>query len=158
MSNLVFYYRHVGLCPAFTLLKQFIQEDKLHLHRLTNEFDEFRVDIYALADSPTSRRVAFDFDCTITADPIFFNSLIKSYREHGWEPVICTLRCDETDGIKEIRETLKDDSIPIYTTDGQLKRTCLHEQGIDVGLWIDDYFPGIAHPGAWILQINGIDY
>ena len=156
MSNLVFYYRHSGFCPAFKVLSQTLEAQTMH--SLTSEFDEFRVDIYVLADSPSSRRVALDFDCTITADPIFFKALIAAYRAADWEPFICTLRCDDEDGITEIRETLKDYSIPIYTTDGQLKRACLYEQGIDVGLWIDDYFPGIAHPGAWILQINGIDY
>lgn len=156
MSNLVFYYRHSGLCPAFKVLSQTLEQQ--NLHSLTSEFDEFHVDIYALADSPSSRRVAFDFDSTITSDPIFFKRLIAAYRAAAWEPVVCTLRCDDDEGITEIRATLKDDSIPIYTTDGQLKRACLYEQGIDIGLWIDDYFPGIAHPGAWILQINGIDY
>ena len=156
MSNLVFYYRHTGLCPAFKVLRQTLEQH--HLHRLTSEFDEFQVDIYALADSPTSRRVALDFDCTITADPTFFKHLIAAYRAAAWEPLVCSLRCNDADGITEIRETLKDDSVPIYTTDGQLKRAYLYEQGIDIGLWIDDYFPGIVHPGTWILQINGIDY
>ena len=156
MSNLVFYYRHSGLCPAFNVLSHILEAQ--NLHSLTSEFDEFRVDIYALADSPSSRRVALDFDCTITADPTFFKALIAAYRAANWEPFICTLRCDDEDSITEIRESLKDYNIPIYTTDGQLKRACLYEQGIDVGLGIVDYLPGIAPPGAWILQINGIDY
>lgn len=156
MSNLVFYYRHAGICPAFKILDQTLAQQTKH--RLTQAFDEFRVDIYVLADSPISKRVAFDFDCTVTADPKFFQTLITAYRQQGWEPLICTLRCNAEDGITEIRETLNDNSIPIYTTNGQLKRACLYEQGIDIGLWIDDYFPGIAHPGTWILQINGIDY
>lgn len=156
MSKLVFYYRHAGICPAMKTLSQTLQQQAKH--SLTEEFDEFHVDIYVLADSPTSKRIAFDFDCTITADPQFFKALITTYRQQGWEPFVCTLRCDDEDDITEIRETLNDDSIPIYTTDGQLKRAYLYEQGIDVALWIDDYFPGIAHPGAWILQINGIDY
>ena len=156
MSNLVFYYSHSGICPAFPVLNEAIQ--CYSKHRVDSEFDEFKIDIYILADSPSSRRVAIDFDCTITADPEFFRTLIAIYRTQGWEPIVCTLRCDDEDDITEIRETLNDPTIPIYTTDGQLKRAYLYEQGIDVGLWIDDYFPGIAHPRAWILQINGIDY
>lgn len=46
------------------------------------EFNEFVVDYYVLADSPTSSH-AIDFDNTITADVDFYLDLIDAYRVAG---------------------------------------------------------------------------
>ena len=89
MSGLVFYYHNPEQAhPAFTVLKSAIQMNGEH--RLTYEFNEFVVDAYVLADSPTSRIIAIDFDNTITADVDFYLDLIDAYRVAGWEPVVCT--------------------------------------------------------------------
>ncbi len=156
MTELVFYYQNTTSCPAFQVLATTIQANGHH--RVLSCFNEFLIDVYVLADSPSSRVIAIDFDNTITADPAFYIQLINAFREHDWEPVVCSLRSGSDLNLAEIREKLQDDPIRIYTTDGQPKRDYLLAQGIPIGLWIDDYFPAIACPGAWILQVNGITY
>lgn len=156
MSDLIFYYHSKLPCAAFNVLETAIKEHGEH--EITSTFDEFRVDQYVLADSTTSRIVAIDFDNTITADPEFYMSLITLYRERDWEPVICTLRDNMDDNLLEIREKLQDGGIRVYTTDGRKKRAFMLHQGISVGLWIDDYFPGIIQFGSPLLRRNGIEY
>ncbi len=156
MSDIVFYYHSRLPCPAFAILKTAIEEHGEH--ELTSTFDEFRVDQYVLADSATSRIVAIDFDNTITADPDFYLSLIQVYRDSGWEPIVCTLRDAMDDNLLEIRDRLQGDGMRIYTTDGRKKRAFMLHQGISVGLWIDDYFPGIVQFGSPLLLRNGIEY
>lgn len=156
MTELVFYYRNTAPCPAFKVLAATIQASSRH--QIISCFNEFLIDVYVLADSPSSRRVAIDFDNTITADPDFYIQLIKAFRQLDWEPLVCSLRSGSALNLAEIREKLQDDPIHIYTTDGQHKRDYLLQQGIQIGLWIDDYFPAVACPGAWILQVNGITY
>ena len=157
MSGLVFYYhRPEQPHPAFIILNSAIQMNGEH--RLTHEFNEFMVDAYVLADSPTSRIVAIDFDNTITADVDFYLDLIDAYRVAGWEPVVCTLRDDMDENLEEIHAKLHDSGIRIYTTDGKKKRAYMLHEGISVGLWIDDYFPGITLCGGSFLLKNGIDY
>lgn len=156
MADLIFYYCNRLPCPAFAILENAIKQHGEH--ELTSTFDEFRIDQYVLADSATSRVVAIDFDNTITADPRFYLGLIAQYRDHGWEPIICSLRDDLADNRMEIREKLHDDGIRIYTTDGRKKRAFMLYQGISVGLWIDDFFPGITQFGSPLLLRNGIEY
>lgn len=156
MSGLVFYHRNQRDHPAFEILKAAIKINGEH--EITREFNEFRVDAYVLADSMTSRVIAIDFDNTITADIDFYLDLIDSYRGHGWEPIICTLRDDMKDNLDEIHDKLHDAGIRVYTTDGKRKRAFMLHQGISVGLWIDDYFPGISQCGTSFLLNNGIDY
>jgi hypothetical protein len=139
-----------------TVLKAAIQLNGEHT--IISEFDEFKIDAYVLADSFTSRVVAIDFDNTITADIDFYLDLIDSYRGHGWEPIICTLRDDMGDNLEEIHDKLHDSGIRVYTTDGKKKRAFMLHEGISVGLWIDDYFPGISQFGTPFLLNNGIDY
>ena len=156
MSGLVFYYHNPEQAhPAFTVLKSAIQMNGEH--RLTYEFNEFVVDAYVLADSPTSRIIAIDFDNTITADVDFYLDLIDAYRVAGWEPVVCTLRDDMDENLEEIHAKLHDSGIRIYTTDGKKKRAYMLHEGISVGLWIDDYFPAITLCGGSILLTNGTD-
>ena len=156
MTELVFYHQCVVPCPAFELLDATI---KAHgMHRVESHFDEFRIDVYALSDSPSSRLVAIDYDNTITADPDFYQHLIQVFRENGWEPIVCTMRCPDAENLAEIWGQLRDSTVPIYTTDGQTKRPYMLERGIQIGLWLDDMFPAIACPGAWVLQVNGINY
>lgn len=156
MADLIFYYCNRLPCPAFAILEHAIKQHGEH--ELISTFDEFRIDQYVLADSATSRVVAIDFDNTITADPEFYLGLIAAYRHHGWEPIICSLRDDLADNRMEIREKLHDDGIRIYTTDGRKKRAFMLYQGISVGLWIDDFFPGITPFGSPLLLRNGIEY
>lgn len=155
MSGLVFYHRP-NTHPAFTVLQSVIRMNGEH--RVIHEFNEFLIDAYVLADSLTSRVIALDFDNTITADVDFYIDLIDTYRKHGWEPVVCTLRDDLGDNLTEIHEKLHDSGIRVYTTDGKRKRAFMLHEGISVGLWIDDYFPGISQCGTSFLLNNGIDY
>lgn len=156
MSGLVFYHRSRMPHPAFGVLNAAIRLNGEH--RVIQEFNEFLVDAYVLADSMTSRVIAVDFDNTITADVDFYLDLIDSYRAHDWEPVICTLRDGMDENLEEIHEKLHDANIRVYTTDGKRKRAYMLHQGISVGLWIDDYFPGISQCGTSFLLNNGIDY
>lgn len=156
MCGLVFYHHKHLLHPALNVL-----QTAVHLngqHKLMSEWNEFLIDAYVLADSPTSRVVAIDYDNTITADLDFYLDLIDSYHSHGWEPVVCTLRDGMEDNLDEIHERLHDAKIRIYTTDGKKKRAYMLHEGISVGLWIDDYFPGISQCGSRFLLHNGIDY
>lgn len=155
MSGLVFYHRQ-NTHPAFAVLQSAIRMNGEH--RVIHEFNEFLIDAYVLADSLTSRVIAIDFDNTITADLDFYLDLIDAYRRHGWEPVVCTLRDDLGDNLNEIHEKLHDSGIRVYTTDGKRKRAFMLHEGISVGLWIDDYFPGISQCGTSFLLNNGIDY
>ncbi|QTR50687.1 type II toxin-antitoxin system RelE/ParE family toxin [Candidatus Thiothrix anitrata] len=155
MSGLVFYHRQ-NTHPAFNVL-----QNAIHIngeHQVSREFNEFLIDAYVLADSLTSRVIAIDFDNTITADIDFYLDLIDAYRNQEWEPVVCTLRDAMADNLNEIHEKLHDSGIRIYTTDGKRKRAFMLHQGISVGLWIDDYFPGISQCGTSFLLNNGIDY
>lgn len=156
MSGLVFYHRPHNSHPAFEVLKTVIKINGEH--RIIREFNEFLVDQYAMADSPTSRVIAIDFDNTITADVDFYLDLIDAYRNHDWEPIICTLRDDLHGNLEEIHDKVHDAGIKVYTTDGKRKRAFMLHEGISVGLWIDDYFPGISQCGTSFLLNNGIDY
>lgn len=156
MSGLVFYYQNRLPCAAFRVLESAI---KLHgEHRIITQFDEFAIDAYVLADSPTSRIVAIDFDNTITADVDFYLDLIDAYRAHDWEPIVCTLRDDDSENLVEIHDKLHDAGIRVYTTDGKKKRAFMLHEGISVGMWIDDYFPAITQFGTPLLVRNGIEY
>lgn len=156
MADLIFYYHNKLPCAAFKVLETAIKEHGEH--ELISTFDEFRIDQYVLADSPTSRIIAIDFDNTITADVDFYLGLIEAYRSRDWEPVICTLRADEDENLLEIHDKLHHVGIRVYTTDGKKKRAFMLHQGISVGLWIDDYFPGIIQFGTSLLLRNGIEY
>ena len=156
MNGLVFYHRNQLKHPALSVLQAAIQVNGEH--RITTQFNEFLVDVYVLADSLTSRVIAIDFDNTITADLDFFLYFIDSYRAHNWEPVVCTLRDAMDDNLEEIQDKLHDTGIRIYTTDGKRKRAYMLHEGISVGLWIDDYFPGISQCGTAFLLNNGVTY
>lgn len=147
MSGLVFYYHNPEQAhPAFTVLKSAIQMNGEH--RLTYEFNEFVVDAYVLADSPTSRIIAIDFDNTITADVDFYLDLIDAYRVAGWEPVVCTLRDDMDENLEEIHAKLHDSGIRIYTTDGRKNALTCCMKGLvwDCGLMI--IFPLLLYVAA----------
>ncbi len=156
MTGLVFYYHNRLPCAAFGVLESAIKLNGRH--KVITKFDEFAIDAYVLADSPTSRIVAIDFDNTITADVDFYLDLIDAYRSRDWEPVVCTLRDNDDDNLIEIRDKLHDVGIRIYTTDGKKKRAFMLHEGISVGLWIDDYFPAITQFGTPLLVRNGIEY
>ena len=153
--GLVFYYQGKPH-PAFNVLNAAIQLNGEH--KVISQFNEFLIDAYVLADSMTSRIIAIDFDNTITADLDFYLDLIDAYRDGGWEPIVCTLRDDLHGNLEEIHDKLHDSGIRVYTTDGKKKRAFMLHEGISVGLWIDDYFPGITRCGTSLLLQNGIDY
>ena len=155
MCELTFYHRQKKYNPAFEILQSAIQHSKKH--RLTKTFDEFAIDIYTLSDAVDSRIVAIDFDNTITADVDFYLNLIDTYREQDWEPVVCTLRDKTPENLVEIRQSLRDRDIKIYSCGGHPKQETLLSRGIKVSLWIDDYFPSICPYGCKLLLQNGID-
>ena len=156
MSGLVFYCRNIKQHPALPVLQSAIQLNGEH--RLSSDWNAFLIDAYVLVDSPRSRVIAIDFDNTITADLDFYLDLIDAYRTHGWQPVVCTLRDDRADNLAEMYQKLHDAHIKLYTTNGRKKRAFLRNQGIRVGLWIDDYFPSISELGSRFLLDNGIDF
>lgn len=156
MTELVYYYHNPLPNAAFDVLNSAIKLSDSH--SIISTFDEFMIDQYVIVDSPTSRIIAIDFDNTITADPNFYMKLVSKYREHNWEPVVCTLRDDLDGNLEEIHDKMHDAGIRVYTTDGKKKRAYMLHEGISVGLWIDDYFPAITQFGTPLLVRNGIVY
>nr|CAA6829273.1 MAG: Unknown protein [uncultured Thiotrichaceae bacterium] len=155
MTDLVFYYHDKSPNQAFDIFQNAIQFSEQH--RLTEHYDEFMVDVYVLADNKSSRTIAIDFDNTITADVNFYLNLIDAYHAAGWTPIVCTLRDRSESNIEEMKRLLYDVPIEIYTCGGNPKQEYMLAQGIDVNLWIDDFYPGICPEGCQLLSNNGIN-
>lgn len=154
MHELVFYYNYPEKLNAFQILQESIHQHQLH--SVTHILDEFLIDAYILVDKPDSRNIAIDFDNTITEDPDFYKELITQYRHGGWNPIICTLREDTEDDREEMARKLPDNDITIYFTNGTLKQTFMQNKGVNVCLWIDDYFPSISDCNSPFFMRNGI--
>ncbi|WP_020558043.1 hypothetical protein [Thiofilum flexile] len=152
---ITFYYQNTHT-SAYELLLHAIQQSACHA--LTQYYDAFTIDVYALLDKPRSKIVAIDWDNTITADLVFYRQLIDTYQQYGWTPIICTLRSPSLDNLTEIRHALERHDISIYATDGYAKQAFLKRHKIDVHLWLDDYFPAICKEGCALLRQNGITY
>lgn len=120
-------------------------------------YNEFVIDIYILLDNLTSKYIAIDWDNTVSADQVFFLDLIKQFQNAGYIPFICTLRSPERENIIEIRSLLEKTDIAIYLTDGCDKYSYMQALGIDVHLWIDDFYPGICRETCPLLTKNGIE-
>lgn len=154
MHELVFYYNYPVKPAAYELLEGLIEQHQLH--SVTDILDEFRIDAYVLIDKPDSRNIAIDFDNTITEDLDFYKALITLYRHAGWNPVISTLREDTSDDREEMARKLPDNNITLYFTNGESKQTYMQRKGVDVCLWIDDYFPSISECDSQFFMRNGI--
>jgi hypothetical protein len=154
MHELVFYYNYPETPTAFQILQELIHQHQLH--SVTPILDEFLIDAYVLIDKPDSRNIAIDFDNTITEDPDFYKELITLYRHDGWNPVICTLREDTPDDREEMARKLPDNDISLYFTNGESKQAFMQQKGLDVCLWIDDYFPSISECDSQFFMRNGI--
>ena len=152
--SLTFYYHNI-LTPAIQLLTNAIVQSACH--QMIDQYNEFSIDVYALLDNPNAKTVVMDWDNTLTADIEFYSNLINSYIQWGWNPIICTLRNPTNNNLEEIRQTLGRDDIRIYGTDGVSKQSYLQARGIEVHLWLDDYFPAICKCGCPLLLKNGIE-
>ncbi|MEN9433121.1 MAG: hypothetical protein RLZZ422_710 [Pseudomonadota bacterium] len=151
-----FYYHNNALTSAYQVLKQAIQQS--HCHSITERYNEFDIDVYALLDKRRSKIVAFDWDNTITADVDFYRDLMETYRQQGWTPIICTLRAPTLENYREIHHSLQNNTIQIFATDGRSKQAFLKRHKINVHLWLEDYFPAICREGCALLRQNGITH
>ncbi len=156
MCQWVFYDGARQPHPVISLLKQIAEP--YNQYEFTSVFNEFAIDFYLLSDDPNSRVIAIDFDNTITADVTFYCQLIRQLQQQHWQPIVCTVRDDSMENVQEIRQRLADCELPIYATSGQYKREYLQQQGITVGLWIDDMFPCVSACCSELLRNNAINY
>lgn len=124
---------------------------------LVEFYNEFLIDIYILLDKSKSKYIAIDWDNTVSADQVFFLDLIKQFQQAGYIPFICTLRSPDQENIIEIRSLLEQTNIAIYLTDGCDKYLYMKDLGIEVHLWIDDFYPGICRETCPLLIQNGIE-
>jgi hypothetical protein len=154
-EKLTFYYNgNIQKVPSYRLIKEALGERGDYLVEFYNEF---LIDIYVLLDNPDSKYIAIDWDNTVSADPEFFIDLIHKFQKAGYTPFICTLRAPDRENIAEIKSVLEARNIAIYLTDGQDKRDYMQDLGVDVHLWIDDFYPGICRETCPLLTENGIE-
>jgi len=120
-------------------------------------FNEFKCDVYVLFDNPQSNIIAIDWDNTFTVHPKFYNKLIYAYLEAGFKPIICTLRGSDAEDVHEICELMDAGDVEICPTSGEHKRSYIKQKkGMNINLWIDDFFPGIADCDCDLMLKNGI--
>jgi hypothetical protein len=154
-DQLTFYYnRNLKKVPSYHLLKSAVSKRGAFL---VDFYNEFLIDIYVLLDNLTSKYIAIDWDNTVSADRTFFLNLINILQEKGYTPFICTLRAPDRENIIEISAILDAQNISIYLTDGRSKRDYMKSMGIDVHLWIDDFYPSICREVCPLLTKNGIE-
>ena len=154
-EKLTFYYNGNNLkMPSYSIIKAALKERGDYLVEFYNEF---LIDIYVLLDTPDSKYIAIDWDNTVSADRTFFIDLIRRFQKAEYIPFICTLRSPEKDNVVEIRSLLAETNIGIYLTDGCDKRDYMQDLGINVHLWIDDFYPGICREACSLLIENGIE-
>lgn len=150
------YYNNNRREKSFKILEALVAE--IDNFVITSEFNEFTLDVYALLDQPSSSIVSIDWDNTFTAEPKFYNELIHRYLHAGFKPIICTLRGSEEEDVREICEAVETGKVEICPTDGKSKREYIeNKKGLNVNLWIDDFFPGIASCECDFIMNNGIE-
>lgn len=150
---LTFYYNGYQKFKSFQILQSALTSKG---YSLVEFYNEFLIDIYILLDNPESKFIAIDWDNTISADQTFFIELIKQLQKSDYTPFVCTLRAPNTENIEEILSILEDANIAIYLTDGNPKREYMKDLGVDVHLWIDDFYPGICRETSSLLTRNHI--
>lgn len=123
---------------------------------ITDEYDEFNIDVYLLQDQPMSRHIALDWDNTFNVNKDFFLLLTLKLVQAGYEPCICSLRAPDRENMQEICGVLEEAKIAIYLTDGKPKREYLAGLDVEVNLWIDDFYPGICGDDCSLLLSNHI--
>ncbi len=154
-EKLTFYYNgNNQKVPAYQLIEAALEDRGDYLVEFYNEF---LIDVYVLLDNPNSKYIAIDWDNTVSADPVFFIDLIKKFQKVGYTPFICSLRAPDKENITEIKSVLEARNITIYLTDGQDKYGHMKNLGIDVHLWIDDFYPSICRETCPLLIKNGIE-
>ncbi|MCK5810384.1 MAG: hypothetical protein KAH00_04805 [Cocleimonas sp.] len=154
-EKLTFYYNgNIKKVPAYHLIEAAIEERGNYLVEFYNEF---LIDIYVLLDNLDSKYIAIDWDNTVSADPEFFIDLIRKFQKAGYTPFICTLRAPDEENIAEITAVLAARNIAIYLTDGQEKQSYMQNLGINVHLWIDDFYPSICRDACLLFIQNGIE-
>ena len=153
-EKLTFYYNgNNQKVPAYHLIEAALEDRGDYLVEFYNEF---LIDVYVLLDNPDSKYIAIDWDNTVSADPVFFIDLIKKFQKAGYTPFICSLRAPDRENIAEIKSILEARKIAIYLTDGQDKYDYMKDLGVDVHLWVDDFYPSICREACPLLKNNGI--
>jgi len=153
-DKLTFFYSGDTNAKVFQLVETMLNQEDQYL---VDFYNEFLIDIYMLLDKKKSNYVAIDWDNTISADQEFFIELIKRLKAEGYIPFVCTLRAPDSENIKEIRSVLEETNIAIYLTNGRPKRKYMKSLGVNVHLWIDDFYPGICGDSCKILARNNIE-
>ncbi|RTZ66876.1 MAG: hypothetical protein DSZ29_02145 [Aquificaceae bacterium] len=153
-EKLTFYYNGNQDLESFQILQTALD---IRGYYLVEFYNEFLIDIYMLLDDPESKHIAIDWDNTISADQDFFKNLIKQFQSAGYKPFVCTLRAPDRENIEEIRSILEKTNIAIYLTDGNPKREYMKELGVNVHLWIDDFYPGVCRETSSLLTRNSIE-
>ncbi len=156
MCDFVLYYNHDLEAPAYQLIAAEIAENDEY--KIIHYYDEFAIDIYLLLGDPEAKTIAFDWDNTVGADPVFFSYLIDRFRKEGYDPVICSLRGPGEGNIEEMYQKLGRTDIEIHLTDGEPKIKYMQRHKCTVNLWIDDFFPAICKHDNPLLKQNKIDY
>ena len=79
--------------------------------------------------------IAFDFDHTITTDFRLFKNMMLTFRHSGFRVIVVTYRhkSEYDDRLEELAGDFK-----IFFTGRVAKRKYMKEQGVKVGIWVDD--------------------
>jgi hypothetical protein len=86
---------------------------------------------------PTQPTVfSFDFDNTITRDPVGFLELMKFLEKRGHLVIVCTAR--PPDLFPEDLDFIRDLGYKVYFSNLTAKRQYLRGLGVEVDVWVDD--------------------
>lgn len=92
---------------------------------------------------------SFDFDNTITRDPVGTLKMMKFLEKRGHTVYVCTAR--HADVHPEDLDFLRELGYKVFTTGLKAKRPYMRAQGIEVDVWIDD------SPGSVYQDYKGTD-
>ena len=86
------------------------------------------------------KRIAMDFDETLTAAPLLFKKFVSDVREFGWDIILVTARRDTFENNETVNQFLDewDIDLPVYFTSLQSKVDYMKQIGVEVDIWIDD--------------------
>lgn len=95
--------------------------------------------------------IAFDFDGTITEDPVLFGSFVTLAQGRGHTVIIVTSRAESMG--KEVRDLCGKWGIPIIYAGKAWKRDAAIRAGYQVDVWADD-MPEYVGPAVKLLGQN----
>lgn len=85
---------------------------------------------------------SFDFDNTITRDPVGMLAMMEFLEKRGHTVYVVTAR--HADVAPEDLDFLRDKGYKVFTTGLRAKRKYMLEQGIEIDVWVDDS-PGAVY-------------